>query len=86
MTALLPVASDFHNMRAMTAYMGDIPHGWACAEFMLLLRDMLFFEASEDTDPHIYLAPGIQPAWLGNGEKIAVSNAPTAFGQAFASH
>jgi hypothetical protein len=50
--------------------MGDIPHGWAAAEFTLLLRDMLFFEANEDEDPHIYLAPGIVPRWLDDGQAV----------------
>jgi hypothetical protein len=62
--------------------MGDIPHGWAAAEFTLLLRDMLFFEIGEDDDRHIYLAPGILPRWLrGNGgHQVAVTGAPTTFG------
>ena len=57
--------------------MGDIPHGSACAEFNLLLRDILFFEADEDT------APGIMPHWLGEGESVEVSSAPTIFGAPF---
>jgi hypothetical protein len=63
----------------------DIPHGWAAAEFTLLLRDILFFEAGEDDDPHIYLAPGVMPAWLrGNGgHTVSVSQAPTVFGSTF---
>ena len=63
--------------------MGDIPHGWACAEFILLLRDILFFEADEDSDPHIYLAPGLVPRWLNDGESIGVTDAPTLFGVPF---
>ena len=64
-------------------YMGDIPHGWACAEFMMLLRDILFFEADEDGDAHIYIAPGVMPHWLGDGESIGVADAATIFGQNF---
>ena len=64
--------------------MGDIPHGWACAEFMLLLRDILFFEAGEDcATPHIYIAPGVLSHWVGNGENVEVQNAPTIFGNTF---
>jgi hypothetical protein len=64
-------------------YMGDIPHGWACAEFMLLLRDIMFFEADEDNDPHIYIAPGIMPHWLKDGQYVSLHNAPTLFGNKF---
>jgi hypothetical protein len=64
-------------------YMGDIPHGWACAEFMLLLRDILFFEADEDAHPTIYIAPGVPEHWVLDGQNIGVSDAPTIFGEVF---
>lgn len=78
-----PIAKDFAEVPNRWWYMGDIPHGWACAEFMLLLRDILFFEADEDNNPQIYLAPGVMPHWLENGESIRVRNAPTIFGSNF---
>ena len=78
-----PVAKDFQEVPKGGWYMGDIPHGWACAEFMLLLRDILFFEADEDHAPHMYLAPGIMPHWLGHGQSIKVWDAPTLFGSLF---
>ncbi len=65
-------------------YMGDIPHGWACAEFMMLMRDILFFEADEDQDGKIFIAPGIMPHWLESGNRmITVKQAPTIFGGSF---
>ncbi len=78
-----PISKDFAEMPWRSWYMGDIPHGWACAEFMLLLRDILFFEAEEDTNPHIYLASGVLPRWVGDKQTIGVSNAPTIFGTPF---
>jgi hypothetical protein len=78
-----PIASDFSHKPFPTWYMGDVPHGWACAELMLLVRDMLFFEADEDNDPHIYIAPGIKDARVGNGETLEVRDAPTLFGTQF---
>ena len=78
-----PVAKDFAETPNRWWYMGDIPHGWACAEFNLLLRDILFFEADEDTAPHIFIAPGVMPRWLGEGESVEVSGAPTIFGAPF---
>jgi hypothetical protein len=77
-----PIAKRFSEF-PWVWYMGDIPHGWACAEFILLLRDILFFEADEDSDPHIYLAPGVVPRWLNDGESIGVTDAPTLFGVPF---
>ncbi len=78
-----PISKDFREMPNRSWYMGDIPHGWACAEFMTLIRDILFFEANEDGDPVIYLAAGVMPHWLGEGETIGVASAPTVFGQNF---
>jgi hypothetical protein len=78
-----PIQSDFTDQPYSTWYMGDIPHGWACAEFMLLMRDMLFFEADEDQDAHVYLAPGLTTLRVGHGQTVEVRNAPTVFGSAF---
>jgi len=78
-----PIATDFREVPRRWWYMGDIPHGWACAELMLLLRDILFFEADEDGSPHIYVAPGVMPHWVGDGETVEVRDAPTVFGQTF---
>lgn len=78
-----PVAKDFGEFPASWWYMGDIPHGWAAAEFILLIRDILFFEVDEDHDPQIFLAPGLMPHWLNNGEPVTVRDAPTIFGVLF---
>jgi hypothetical protein len=75
-----PISKDFTEMPEWW-YMGDIPHGWACAEMILLLRDILLFEAAEDdADPHLHLAPGVMPHWLPVGAECAVNHAPTIFG------
>jgi hypothetical protein len=78
-----PIAKDFLEMPNRAWYMGDIPHGWACAEFMTLLRDILGFECAEDGDAQMYVAAGVMPHWLGEGESIGVTNAPTAYGGNF---
>jgi hypothetical protein len=78
-----PVAKDFAEKPDRWWYMGDIPHGWAAAEFNLLLRDILFFEADEDGDRHIYLASGVPPHWVGDGQSVSVAEAPTIFGGLF---
>ncbi|MDG4862282.1 hypothetical protein P8605_29475 [Streptomyces sp. T-3] len=78
-----PIASDFAEFPDRHWYMGDIPHGWAAAEYLLLLRDILFFEADEDRDPHLYIAPGIRPHWVPDGETVSVAAAPTLLGAPF---
>jgi hypothetical protein len=78
-----PIAKDFAELPNRWWYMGDIPHGWACAELILLLRDILFFEMAEDSDPHIYIAPGMMPQWLAGDSSVEVTEAPTIFGGNF---
>jgi hypothetical protein len=78
-----PIAKDFAEVPNRWWYMGDIPHGWACAELLLLVRDILFFEVDEDSAPHIYIAPGVMPHWMSDGEVILVKDAPTCFGVTF---
>jgi hypothetical protein len=79
------VSDDFTAMPFRVWYMGDMPHGWAAAEFMLLLREMLFFEAGEDDTRELYIAPGILPRWLSGdgGHSVTVTNAATTYGTAF---
>ena len=78
-----PIATDFTEVPSRWWYMGDIPHGWAAAEFQLLLRDICFFEADEDGTAHIYLAPGIPPNWLAGGQTVSVRDAATVFATPF---
>lgn len=53
------------------------PHGTFAAEYVALLRDMLIQEAPGG---EILLLAGASPAWLGPGQHIGVSAAPTAAG------
>lgn len=77
-----PIATNFNVFPNWAWYMGDIPHGWACAEYMMLIRDMLFFEVDIDGNLHIYIAPGVLPDWIRDDE-IVVKDAPTQFGNVF---
>ena len=78
-----PIAKDFLEIPNRSWYMGDIPHGWACAELMTLLRDILCFESDEDGDAQLYVAAGVMPHWLGDGESIGVTDAATVYGSSF---
>jgi len=53
---------------------GDMPHGWAAAQYVHMHRNALVFE----DDGILHLCWGAKPAWLERG--IRVKNAPTEFG------
>ncbi len=55
---------------------GDIPHGWAAAEYVSLVRDMLVREVGNA----IHLAAGVTPAWLEHGKRVELGRAKTTFG------
>lgn len=56
---------------------GDVPHGWSAAHYVLLLRDMLL---REDGNKLILLSC-VPDAWLDDGKTIEIKNAPTYFGK-----
>jgi len=60
-----------------TAWGDTVPHLWAGAQYIILLRNMLLHE---DGDV-LHLLPAVPVAWLRPGKKIAVLRAPTAFGE-----
>ncbi len=54
-----------------------MPHGWAIAEFWLLLRDCLVFKDGQ----RLVLLSGIPEDWFRDKRGIAVHNFPTHFGK-----
>ena len=56
---------------------GDVPHGWTAAYYVLLLRNMLMRE-EEGT---LLLLPCVPASWIAPGQRIAVKNAPTYYGR-----
>ena len=55
---------------------GDVPHGWTAAHYVLLLRDMLIREQGDQ----LALLACVPDTWLAPGQKIEVLHAPTFFG------
>lgn len=55
---------------------GDIPHGWAAAQYVHVHRNCLVYE----NEGKLELGWGVQPEWLSEGTKIAARKAPTRFG------
>ena len=59
-------------------HIGDVPHTWIGAEYVLALRTMLAYErVAEDA---LVLAAGVPARWLGGGSEVAVTGLPTHYG------
>jgi hypothetical protein len=56
---------------------GDMPHGWAAANYILLLRDCLAFEDGDG----LRLGAGVPRDWLLDGQSLGVRDLPTTFGR-----
>jgi len=56
--------------------MGDGHHGWAAAEMLLLIRNLLFFEEQD----RLILTPVLPRGWIEKGSIISVGRGPTYFG------
>ena len=56
---------------------GDMPHGWMCAAYISLVRNMLVRESGKD----LVLLSGVPKQWLKPGMGIAIKGFPTEFGK-----
>jgi hypothetical protein len=56
--------------------LGDMPHSWAAAELISLLRDMVVSEQ----DGLVQVSSGTPDAWLDAGKHITLNNAPSEYG------
>lgn len=57
--------------------MGDGQHGWAAAEWVMMIRNIFVFEEKE----RLVIGRGIRAEWLQTGEKIAFGPTSTPFGK-----
>jgi hypothetical protein len=64
------------NARTGGLELGDMPHSWAAAELISLLRDMIVAEQ----DGALLVNSGAPDSWLLPGEHIILKNAPTEYG------
>ena len=55
---------------------GDMPHNWASAEFIRLVRHLLILERGND----LHLLEGMPAAWATSGGVNRLQNMPTEFG------
>jgi hypothetical protein len=56
--------------------LGDMPHSWAAAELISLLRDLVIAEQ----DGWLQVNPGIPDSWLEPGKHVVLRDAPTEYG------
>jgi hypothetical protein len=59
------------------AYCGDMPHNWASAEFIRLVRHLMVLERG----PELHLLEGLPSAWTKPGAETRLTDIPTSFGQ-----
>jgi hypothetical protein len=60
------------------SFIGDLPHTWISAEYMLAMCTMFAYEREEDES--LVLAAGIAEEWLSDGSAVGVQNLPTYYG------
>jgi hypothetical protein len=59
-------------------HLGDLPHSWIGAEYLLSLLSMFAFE--DPCDDSLVLAAGVSEEWLAGGFEVAVRDLPTYYG------
>jgi len=57
-------------------YCGDMPHNWASAEFIRMVRHMLILERGQE----LHLLEGLPSGWTGPDATIKMTEIPTSFG------
>jgi hypothetical protein len=60
------------------SFIGDMPHSWIGAEYILSVRSLFAFE--RESDQSLVIAAGIAPEWLTEAKEIVVRDLPTYYG------
>jgi hypothetical protein len=61
------------------SFMGDLPHTWISAEYILSVCSMFAYE--RESDRSLVLAAGMSPEWLEDGFEVAVEGLATYYGK-----
>jgi hypothetical protein len=61
------------------SFIGDMPHSWIGAEYILAVRSLFAYE--REVDQSLVLAAGVPCVWLDDGGDVIVRNLPTRYGQ-----
>lgn len=65
------------NIKNLTLAAGDMPHGWMCASYICLIRNLLVRESGGD----IWIASGVPQEWLAPGRQIKIADFPISDGR-----
>ena len=60
------------------SFIGDLPHAWISAEYMLAICSLFAYE--READQSLVIAAGIAPEWLADECDVGVENLPTYYG------
>ena len=55
---------------------GDMPHAWAAATYLMLIREMVVLHA----DDQLEILGGVPGSWLTAGKQVSLYDAPTVYG------
>jgi hypothetical protein len=61
------------------SFIGDMPHSWIGAEYILAVRSLFAYEREEDQS--LVIAAGVAEHWLAGGGEVAVRDLPTYHGR-----
>jgi hypothetical protein len=61
------------------SFIGDLPHTWISAEYILAVCSMFAYEREEDQS--LVLAAGLSPEWLKDGFEVRIDNLSTYYGK-----
>jgi hypothetical protein len=60
------------------SFIGDLPHTWVGAEYILAIRTLFAYE--RQADQALVIAAGVAEEWLSEGFEVKVKDLPTYFG------
>jgi len=61
------------------SFIGDMPHSWISAEYILSIRSLFAYEREEDQA--LVIAAGIHEHWLADSGEVVVKELPTYYGK-----
>jgi hypothetical protein len=61
------------------SFIGDMPHSWIGAEYILAIRSLFAYE--RESDQSLVIAAGVAADWLNDAGEIAVRDLPTYYGR-----
>lgn len=61
------------------SFIGDMPHSWIGAEYILAVRSLFAYEREEDQS--LVIAAGVSEHWLRDGHEVVVLDLPTYYGR-----